>query len=324
MERRALYNLLRMNWLNDPTTPCERWQVEDYRTLDTTQLFAGLQSLGVSFDQSIFFAYAQSVDSPEELTDLLLEDSGLEPIDQDHIYLYLFEVWRRLLPEKMSLSVFCDELDHQIFLFDKGDAASAEAIQDVIANLQDIMDDNVDQGGEYHEIFDQVSRCCANDLESFLYDFIAEQIDDGDINYGTELLEAFDPYIIESKWFDLLKVRILELTDPGESQKALRKLINKAVKEDDLPFYLEMLSFISLCGEKGDFNKMVRKTVPLLKVEEDFKELLEICEDYYRCLDEDQKEQTIQELLQKRTTFASSRTLKKNDPSLDVLLKVLK
>lgn len=324
MDRRALYNLLRMNWLNDSTTPCKRWQVDDYRALDTTELFAGLQGLGVPFDQSIFFAYAQSVDSPEELTDLLLEDSELEPIDQDRIYLYLFEVWRRLLPEKMSLSVFCDELDYQIFLYDKGDVSSAEAIQDAIANLQDIMDDNVDEGGEYHEVFEQVTRCCANDLESFLYDFIAEQIDDGDINYGTELLEAFDPYIFGSKWFDLLKIRLMELAGSDSAQNALRKLINKAIKVEDLPFYLEVLSFVSQCGEKTDFNKMVRKIIPLLKTEEDLRELLEICSDYYRCLDEDKKEQSIQELLKERTTVVLSCALKRNDPSLEALLKVIK
>ena len=31
IERRALYNLMRMNWQIDPSLPAEPWQVEDYR-----------------------------------------------------------------------------------------------------------------------------------------------------------------------------------------------------------------------------------------------------------------------------------------------------
>jgi len=37
-ERRALYNLLRLNWLRDPSVKVERWQVEDLRSVSTPDL----------------------------------------------------------------------------------------------------------------------------------------------------------------------------------------------------------------------------------------------------------------------------------------------
>lgn len=322
--RRALYNLIRMNWINDPTTPCERWQIEDYRKLSESALFKGLQRLGIPWDHETFLLYAQSVESPEELTDLLLKDIDLEPQDQDRIYLFLFEVWRRLLPEKLSLSLFCDELDHQIFMYDKGDLSAAESIQDAIANLQNLMDGNVDEGEEHHKIFQYVSAACANDLESFLYDYIAEQIDNGDAGYAAEILEGLEPYISSSMWFDLLKIRLLELEDPEKSLENLRKLLAKAVKQKELTFNFEVLAFVSQCGEKKDFNKMVRASVPLLDTEEDFQELLSICEDYYRCLDEDKKESAVQEILNNRNRFDLSKPLSQDDSNLDALLKLIK
>lgn len=322
--RRALYNLIRMNWINDPTTPCERWQVEDYRALSISQLFHALQNLGIPWDSEMFYLYAQSVESPEELTDLLLKDTELEPPEQDRIYLLLFEVWRRLLPERVSLSLFSDELDHQIFMYDKGDLSAAESIQDAIANLQDLMDDNVDEGESHQAIFQMISGACANDLESFLYDYIAEQIDNGDTGYASELVEGFDPYIGSSMWFDLLKVRLLELEDPERSQEELRKLLAKAIREKELTFNLEVLAFVSQCGDKKDFNKMVRASVPLLSTEEDFQELLSICEDYYRCLDEDSKERAVQEILNSRSRFNLSKKISQKDSALEDLLNLIK
>lgn len=322
--RRALYNLIRMNWINDPTTPYERWQVEDYRSLSDSQLFHLLQGLGIPWDSEAFLLYAQSVESPEELTDLLLKDADLEPAEQDRIYLVLFEIWRRLLPDRMSLSLFSDELDHQIFMYDKGDVSTAESIQDAIANLQDLMDDHVDEGESHQQIFQLISEACANDLESFLYDYIAEQIDNDDSGYAAELVEGLDPYIGKSMWFELLKVRLLELEDPEASQEELRKLLAKAMREKELTFNLEVLAFVSQCGEKKDFNKMVRASIPLLNIEEDFQELLSICKDYYRCLDEDGKEQAVQEILNPRSYYDLSENLDPDDPGLKELLDLIK
>lgn len=323
IHRRALYNLLRMNWLSDPSIPCEQWQIADYRSFDLTSLFKGLKNLGVELDQESFLIYAEEVESPEELTDLLFETLHANPEQQDRAYLLLFEIWRRLLPEKVSLSFFCDELDHQIFLYDQ-DGSNEEAIQDIIANLQTILDDNVDEGGSPSEVFASLCAASANDLESFLYDYIAEQIDTGNNTYAHELVEGFSNYLGKSKWFHLLKIHLQQKSDNKGAQEELKKIVQKAVKEEDLEFNLELLSFISQYGEKEEFTKLVKKTASLLKNENDFHELLNLCGDYFRFLDEDLKEQAILTILNHRSYLPPEQPIQENDPHLTELLKVIK
>jgi hypothetical protein len=324
LERKALYNLLRMNWLNDPNSDVEPWHVEDYRNLGTHTLFQYINAWDIHLDQQRFFSLADSADSPEMLSEMLMEDLSLEPHEQDQIFLLIFELWRRLLPERVSLSIFCDELDHQIYLYDKDDLAGAEAIQDTLANLQMIMDDNSDEGVKPTEIFEKISYSCANDLESFLYDYIAEQMDTDNIPYARELIEGLAPYMKGSKWFDLLQIRLLEISDTEIAHDNLKKMVQKVVKENDLPFNLEVLSFIVQAGGKGEFNKMVRHTLPLLKKEEDFRDLLEICTDYYNCIDEDKKERQVQELLENRNKDSSNEPLNPHDEDLSKLLKIIR
>ncbi len=115
---RALYNLLRGNWLEDPSISVENWQVEDYRILSDQELFDRLQELEISLKLETFSAFAQESDGPEELVDLL---TGPEysAAQIEKIYLLIFELWRRKLPDRQTLSIFCDELDHLIDQFDK-------------------------------------------------------------------------------------------------------------------------------------------------------------------------------------------------------------
>ena len=113
LKGKALYNLLRINWLEDPSIGVQPWQVEDYRVLSTADLFSKLEKLKIPLNEESFLLYVESSDSPEELVECLcLDDEDLEISDQS--YLLLFELWRRLIPEKESLSIFCDELDRLI------------------------------------------------------------------------------------------------------------------------------------------------------------------------------------------------------------------
>lgn len=323
IEKKALYNLFRMNWLNDSSFQAESWQIEDYRSMPTKKIFASLHKLGFPIDQTSFLAYSEEVSSPEELTDLYLADTELDPKTQDLIYLLLFELWRRLLPERLCLSIFCDELDHQIYLYDKGDPAQAESIQDAIAKLQMIMDENVDAGVEPTEILQVVTASCANDLETFFYDYISEQIELNNRVYARELLDGLASYYKGNKWFSLLKVRLID-DDNDEMHEELRKVVQRAIKEEDLIFNLELLSLIVHFGEEEEFNKIVRRTVSLLQKEEDFLDLLSICCDYYRCLDKDQKEADIQKIIDAREQADTAQPLSPSDPDLARLLKILK
>ena len=323
MQRRALYNSLRQNWVLDPTLEVESWQVEDYRSLPLDTIFERLEDKQIHLDKTSFLAFAESVDAPEDLADGFTADLNFDAHSEDQIYLLVFELWRRLLPEKPCLSIFCDELDHQIHLYDRGQADSPEAIQDVLANLQLILDENTDEGADPLEVFEGVNSGCANDLETFLYDFIAEQIDNQNFAYAAELLDGFSEYIHDQKWFDFLRSRVQAYKDPEGAQQLVSTLVKKAEKDQDLEFNLELMSSLIAMGDERTFKRLLNKSINLIQVEEDFQDLLAICADFYRCLDKEAIEQEIQNLLQKRAVIPLKKDFSVKDTHVSDLMKLL-
>lgn len=323
IEQKALYNLLRMNWLNDSTLQVEPWQVEDYRELPLTELFERLKSHAVFLDKASFIAYANETDSPEEFTDFLVGDQNLPRTNEDQIYLLLFELWRRLMPEKPSLSIFCDELDYQAYLYDHGQLTEITHLQKALDNLISVLNENVDAGIDPKEAFQLMSDSCANDIETFLYDFISEQLDESGELYAQELLDSFAPYFVENKWFDLLQVRLLSHLNLKSALKSLNQLIEDHLKDQDLEFNFELLAFMPEFGLPQLFEHVVRQTGPLLVTEEDFQDLLLICSDYYERLDQEQTEKIIQDLIKKRSQKLLNEPFDSRDVDLEILFKTI-
>ncbi len=323
INRRALYNSLRMNWVLDPTLEVEPWQVEDYRSLPMDEIFERLEDRDIHLDRSSFVAFADNFDTPEDLADDFMshasEDTGL----QDQVYLLVFELWRRLLPEKPCLSIFCDELDHQIHLYDGAHAANVEGIQDALANLQVILDENCDEGADPVEAFKCFEEDCANDIENFLYDFIAEQVDNKNFSYAIDLLDGFSDYVQDVKWFDFLRARVLSVTDAEESEQIVRRLIGENAADPDLEFNLEMLSFLVRGGDKAAFNNLVKQSAGLIKHEEDFQDLVSVSADFYHCLDHESVEQKLQSILQHRIAIPLKSPFDSKDPQLTEFFKII-
>lgn len=323
INRRALYNSLRMNWVIDPSIEVDSWQVEDYRSLPLDGIFERLEEKEIYLDKTSFIAFAETVDTPEDLTDALTADMFLDAQAEDQVYLLVFELWRRLLPEKPCLSVFCDELDHEIHLYDRGQADNNEAIQDVLANLQVILDENTDEGADPVDALDCINQGCANDVETFLYDFIAEQIDNDNDSYAAELLEGFGHYVHDQRWFDFLRARLLSTQEPEEADRLLRRLVDEAAAVPELEFNLELLAFLVSVGDQAVFEKLVKQTVKLLAYEEDFQDVLSISADFYHRLDREQMERRLQNLLEKRTHIAQDKAFDSKDPQLAEFLKIV-
>lgn len=322
LQRRALYNSLRMSWVEDPSLAAEPWQVEDYRKLSVELIFDRLTERGLPLDRVSFLAFADSVDAPEDFTDELLADVDLPTDEQDQVYLLIFELWRRLKPEKPCLSIFCDELDYQIHLYDQGESEDAEAIQDVLANLKVILDENYDQGADPIEAFKIVSDSCANDIESFLYDFISEQVDNRNDSYASELIDAFYEYVTDVRWFNLLKARILAATDATAADAIVRQLV-LSDKNPDVELSFDLLAFMVQNGTKDLLHQLVKRMLPLLKAEEDFQDLLIMTADFYHCLDREAIEKTILDLRQQRIALSPSAPFNPKDPAALQLLKIL-
>jgi hypothetical protein len=313
-----------MNWLLDATLEVEPWQVEDYRALTNEQLFDRLKLQDISLDKSSFQSIAEQFDTPEELTLQLLSTRDDDDMTQDQVFLILFELWRRLLPEKTCLSIFCDELDYQIYLYDHGKTENVEALQDAIANLQVILDENRDEGADPVDAFQAISQACANDLETFLYDYIAEQIDLGNQNYASELLDDFSDYVVDPKWFEFLRARLTGSSDPETAYEMTHELMKDAEKAKDLEFNFELISLMIEQGGHDDFLKIVKLTQPLLKCEEDFQDLLSAAADFYHRLDQESIENQIQNILTRRKDKRFDLAVNKNDPDFIEFGKILK
>lgn len=314
IERRALYNLVRMNWLNEPTLAVEPWQVEDYRDLPLSTLFERLEKFNISLNRPSFVAYADECESPEDLTDHLIGDLDLKASQEDQIYLLVFELWRRIMSEKPSISILCNELDYQIHLFDTEQLENPMALHDSLLQFLEILDENVDEGIEPQEAFALISNFCANDIETFLYDFISQQIDEGNESYAHELLDSFDAYLSENKWFKLLRIQLSGHAHSKVTQKIIDQVIEEHIEENDLEYNLELLALLSDIGDPATFRTMIDLTLPLITVEEDFQDLLSIALDYFHRMDHDQHAIDIQRLLDKRLHIPLDQQVDPHDP----------
>lgn len=311
---RALYNLLRMNWLEDPSLPVEPWQVEDYRALSMEELFSRLSHLGIPMDEPHFAVYADEAQSPEDLADTLWAFE--ETQDYDKAYLLIFELWRRLVPEKQSLSIFCDHLDHLISLYDQQILEDDEELAEALTELERILDENADMGVDPHLLFKEISLYCAHDLESFIYDFAAEEIDQEQTLNASEIIEGFSPYISDQDWFEFLQLRLLASADPDEAEMMLARIIDEQKDQPDFELMLEIARFLVNRGAINYFIQTLRQARPHLLTEQDFQELLAITCQFYRLLDKDDEAEQTADILAKRQSIPLEKEISSQDPDI--------
>lgn len=309
LQTKAFYNTLRHKWLNDPSMQIEAWKVEDYREFSTYELIEQLKFLGLPLTEESFLIYAENYSNPEKLIDFIWNNKE----NKDQAYLLIFELWRRFIPEKQSLSIFCDELDHRIELYEKDPTLQSSAMENMMLHLEEVLHENEDSGKEPKAIFQTLALYCAHDIEAFLYDYLSDQIDNGNTVYATELLEDFYPYISDISWFDFLHARLLTTTEPHEANLVLKNILDKIKDTLDLDLLLEMTSFLTSHGDPHLFSQAVRQAFELIITEEDFQELLGIVADYYSFCDMDKQEKAIQSIFAKRANHALNTPIDKSD-----------
>ncbi len=323
MERKALYNSLRINARKNPSLKVQDWQIRDYHKMSTEALFASLEQFGLHVDRSLFLSLADEVESPEELSDHLISDEIPEDV-ADQIYLNVFELWRKLLPERQTLSIFCDQLDYEIEAHDQGDAATLERVEDALASLREILDQNLDEGGSPKELFAAIQESCAHDVEGFLYDFIEMEIENGNDKYAGELIEAFSPYVTAPKWFLFLKAQLVAKEDEISFKQLFHGLVQQAAKEKDPEFIFSLLFYAAQQGDKGSFLHLFQTIIPLLEVEEDLIDLITACEDFAHFRDDESLESTFRELILGRKGIEATRPFNPQDPVISVIRQALK
>ncbi|HEY2810468.1 MAG TPA: hypothetical protein VGJ00_03655 [Rhabdochlamydiaceae bacterium] len=304
LKGKALYNLLRMSATDRPELEIQEWQVEDLRPLSTKNLFRRLSSLKLPLDEKSFSLYAQEVETPEDLLECVwIEENN--PEQRDQAYLLLFELWRRLLSDKRSISLFCDELDHLIDSYDKDSLEEEEQLDQALSFLEDILDDACDmQGLAPSEAFDEISKYCAHDLEVFIYDYCLEQLENKDAIFASELLDAFYEYVSDKKWFDFLRARLFYSTESEEGNKLIERLLDQLKEEPDVDLLMQIIQSLVHYGDLHLFPLAISQTFPELQTEKEYQELLSHVADYYRFLDREAEEGKVRALLKQRAKRA--------------------
>ena len=117
----------------------------------------------------------------------------------------------------------------------------------------------------------------------------------------------------------MLKARVLAHRDLEDSDTFLQALVKKYSADKDLEFNLEALAFMSREGDKTQFVPLLKKTLPLIEVEDDFQDLLSICADYCHYEDKEDVEKQIQKMLENRSHNSPESGIKDNDPDLTAL-----
>ena len=254
--------------------------------------------MGLKLSHENFVAYAKESKSPEDLVDLVWrDDQNVE--GHDSAYLLIFELWRRLLPDKFALSIFCDELDRCIHLYDKGELKDEE-MEEVITDLEDLLDRSVDKGGAAQEIFQMIECYCAHDLERFLYDYILEDIEKDDEISASELLDGFYIYIANTLWFDFLRARLVSSVDAHEGSLMLQRIIEQLEEDPDLDLFFEIATYLVTREDPSLFLHCAKSMLSLIKNEEQFQELIRLVGEYFCCLDQETHHKTAQDFLLKR------------------------
>lgn len=324
IERKALYNLLRMQWLIDPKIDVQPWQVQDFRSVPLEELFDKLQEMELWLDKERFLAYGEQVDTPEDLTDSLIADrEDLEAEESDLIYLLLFELWRRLLPEKQSLSIFCDDLDQLILRYDQDELEDLGPLEDAVDNLLTILREGTDEGSDPLDVFEAVASRCANDLESFLYDYIQELIERGQLPYANELLDNLLDFMGDLRWFLLLKAEILFHEDTEGALSLVHDLIDDTRGDRDPEFNLALLALLLDRANDDLFFALVKETLPLLEKRGQYEELLQTIKEFFLRQDRDREGQQVESLLSECQGDDPEGSLEKNSPLVARLMALL-
>lgn len=320
-EGRAFYNLLRMDGAEEFLAQAREWQTADYRAWSTKELFVALQKEGVHLNPDSFLLYTEQCESPEEVTDVLLGDQE----DEDKLeksYLLIFELWRRLCVDKQSLSVFCDELDHQMRLYEQ-EEENEEVLQEMLTQLENILDQNADKGEDPKILFELVTNFLAHDLEDFIYDFAAAQLDEGRDVYASELVDGFYDYLETPLWLDFLKARLLATVDVEEATMMIGRLLEQLQENPDLDLLFEMLRCLIYQEEIPLFYHVFELIEPLLEREGDFQDLLEVMMDYFNTLDREEEERKVSAILAKRERIDKEREFMMQDVDFQELKKLV-
>jgi len=233
---RAYYNLLLLERSRGKNSSAEAWEYENYRTIALEELFLRLKEFEIYLDEPSFVEYCLPLDSPEDFC----ETFDLSEDDKRKVYLLGFELWRRLLPHKESISLFCDELDHTIASYEKD--KNSEKLLQLLEAMVDILDQNSSEE-DPHIIFKRLCLYVAHDLENVIYTYVNSKLGDGQDPY-VDLLDHFMPYVKEKRALLFLKLKSISDVFSEEKDCLVEYLCSSLQENVHFPLSVAMLFFL--------------------------------------------------------------------------------
>lgn len=318
LQLKAYYNYLRLKASLDPKSREQLvdWQIEDLELRSNEELFEKLRAHGLFLDEHAFLDLSESCDTPEEMAATLAVEKSEAAGDQ--IFLILFELWSRLLPERESLSLFADHLERLMLAYARGEGGARPALQDKFVELEKILDQYVDEGMTKREALIWIQSFVSIELDEFLYSFILDEIESHDLEEASDQLEGVARYFDFDPWFSFLKAMTRIAKEPEVGYRHLEQLIDGLDFGLHIDLGLEMLQFLATTHNPILFGQLLDKVADQLKTEEDFQELAATCIDYLQELGLDKGIEELQKLLTGRS-YDPKAALAKYDPALKEL-----
>ncbi len=298
---KALYNSVRFRALQEGDDIHSRdsnsWKVANYRNYSLEQLFLELSKLGRTLDKETFLAYSEECDSPEDLLNLfVLEPDEENPEAVDQFYLILFELWRRLIPERPSITILCDELDQNILAYDLGEGDSEPVLESTEA-LFEVIQRNVDEGMPSQEAFKAIEAHCAHDLRRFYTDFILDLLDEGAEKDAEELFFKLSPLLELSPWALLIQARFIAKQSPKKASSLLKQALHLTDKGAmQIGFYAEATQALRWIEDDSLCAPILDAGYRAIKSWEDVITYLEILSDFVSFYDLDQLDARVQKI----------------------------
>lgn len=302
LETKALYNALVMiPHHTKPLSPIKSWERKERRTSSLEDLFQEVKELGVELDSKQFYQWSSDCETPEELVELLAESDDLKKLD--HLYLVLFELWRRLSPEKRSLSIVADDIDHLIFAFDQEQEVEDVEVESLITEWCLLIDSLKDSGFTRQEAFQTIEPFFAHNVQEFIVDFLLEVVQREDPSFAIHMLDKVRSYCLrDSLWIKFIELQLaLREENVVEVRKKLGELVSSVLinKSSDVELTLA-LAEIACELKKGELLvRLIETVLPHLEEKED----LLYCFDLLNRLISKQGEAFVAPLLKKSSSL---------------------
>lgn len=292
---RAYYNLLWLERLRGNTIPAHKWEFLDYRELDFATLFSMLHEFNIFFDADTFESLSEDADSPEEFIERVeIEDKD----DKRKIYLIVFELWRRLIEDKESVSIFCDELDRIVAAYET--EKDDEQLLYILYKVLEILERNTQLDEPPEAIFQKLSLYIAHDLENVIYTYIDSKLNSESEDSCIDLIDDFMPYVKEKRALKFLKLKSVPNAFHEEKEKLTIYIVSSLQEKVNVPLSISILFYLIEINNIELFSELFSFLIHYISEEKPLVSLLDVLVAYHRKRGEVEKQQQVYQFLQKR------------------------